>query len=78
MVKNSNRGAGGQKYKLLRVALHFHGVEWWGKTAALTGKVNRPVVVGINLVDHILQLGLRRVLTERSHNGTQLLRSDLS
>ena len=24
MVKNSNRGAGGQKYKSLRVALHFH------------------------------------------------------
>ena len=33
-------------------------------------KVDRAVTIGIDFVDHVLQLCLGRVLTERSHDGT--------
>lgn len=43
-----------------------------------TREVDGAVVVSIDLVDHILQLGLGGVLAERSHDGTELLGGDLS
>lgn len=43
-----------------------------------TREVNGAVVVGIDLVDHVLQLRLRGVLAERAHDGAQLLGGDLS
>lgn len=43
-----------------------------------TWEVDRAIVISVNLVDHVLQFGLGRVLAERSHDGTQLLSSDLS
>ncbi len=36
----------------------------------------RLITVGVNLVDHILELGLCRVLSERPHYGAQLLCGD--
>ena len=32
--------------------------------------------IGINLVDHVLELGLCRVLSQRPHDGAQLLGGD--
>lgn len=43
-----------------------------------TREVNGTVVVGIDLVDHVLQLRLGGVLAERAHDGAQLLGGDLS
>jgi hypothetical protein len=43
-----------------------------------TGKVNRAIVVGVNLVDHVLELGLAGVLAEGAHDGAQLLGGDLT
>ena len=43
-----------------------------------TWEINGTVVVSIDLVDHVLQLGLGRVLAKGSHDGAQLLASDLS
>jgi hypothetical protein len=43
-----------------------------------TGEVNGAVVVGIDLVDHVLELGLAGVLAERAHNGAQFLGGDLT
>ena len=40
------------------------------------GEVDRPVAVGVHLVDHVLQLGLGRVLSERAHHRSQFLRRD--
>ena len=37
------------------------------------GEVNGAVSIGVDLVDHVLQLGLRRVLAQRAHHGAQLL-----
>ena len=42
------------------------------------GEVNGTVAIGIDLIDHVLQLGLGGVLSERSHDGAQLLRGDRS
>jgi hypothetical protein len=39
------------------------------------GEVDRPVPVGVDLVDHVLQLRLRRVLAQRTHDGAELLGS---
>ena len=50
---------------------HFPG-------ASPTWEVNGAIVISVNLVDHILQLGLGRVLAKGSHDGAQLLGSDLS
>jgi len=46
--------------------------------AANTGEVDGAVVVGVNLVDHVLQLGLGGVLAQRAHDGSKLLGGDLS
>jgi len=43
-----------------------------------TWEVDSAVVISINLVDHVLQLGFGRVLAKGSHNGTQLFGGDLS
>merc|ERR1719391_1351150 len=37
------------------------------------GEVNRAVAIGIHLVDHVLQLGLCGVLSQGSHDSSQLL-----
>ena len=37
------------------------------------GEIDCPVTVGINLVDHILKFGLRRVLSQRSHHRSKFL-----
>lgn len=43
-----------------------------------TREVNGAIVVSVDLVDHILQLRLGRVLTQRSHDGAELLSGNLS
>ncbi len=43
-----------------------------------TAKVDGAVVVGIDLVDHVLELRLGRVLAERAHDGAELLGGDLA
>lgn len=43
-----------------------------------TGEVDGAVVVGVNLVDHVLQLRLGGVLSKRAHDGAKLLGGDLS
>lgn len=53
--------------RLLHLPRH-HGQE--------LGEVDGAVSVGVNLVDHVLQLGLRGVLPERAHDGAQLLGGD--
>ena len=47
------------------------------KALYLTKTQNKKkLTVGINLVDHVLQLGLRGVLSQRPHDGAQLLGGD--
>lgn len=43
-----------------------------------TREINSAVVVGINLVNHVLQLGLGRVLSQRAHDSAQFLGGDLA
>ena len=43
-----------------------------------TREVDGAIVVGVHLVDHILQLRLAWVLAEGSHNGAQFLGGDLA
>ena len=43
-----------------------------------TGEVDGAIVVGVHLVDHILQLRLAWVLAERAHNGAQFFGGDLA
>jgi hypothetical protein len=43
-----------------------------------TWEINRAIVVGVNFVDHVLQLRFGGILAERSHDSAQLLGSDLS
>jgi len=43
-----------------------------------TWEVDGAVVVGVDLVDHVLELRLGRVLAQRSHDGAELLGRDLS
>ena len=40
------------------------------------GEVDRAVSVGVDLVDHVLQLGLGRVLAEGAHDSAELLGGD--
>jgi hypothetical protein len=40
------------------------------------GKVDGAVAVGIDLVDHVLELGLGRVLAEGAHDSAKLLGGD--
>lgn len=60
----------------------FHLVSVWpgriGKVAQPTREINGAVVVGIDLVDHILKLRLRGVLAEGAHDGAELLGGDLA
>ncbi|RUS78963.1 hypothetical protein EGW08_013265, partial [Elysia chlorotica] len=37
---------------------------------------HRQLTISVNLVDHVLQLGLRRVLAQRAHHSSQLFRGD--
>lgn len=46
--------------------------------AADTREIDGAVVVGVNLIDHILQFRLGRVLAQRSHHRSQLFGGDLS
>jgi hypothetical protein len=75
---------------ILHLAGH-HGQEFyrlsmagfWGEGAdngggGHTGEVDGAVVVGVNLVDHVLQLRLGGVLSKRAHDGAKLLGGDLS
>ena len=43
-----------------------------------TREVNGAVVVGINLVDHVLKLRLAGVLAERAHHGAKFFGGDLT
>lgn len=43
-----------------------------------TREVDGAIVVGVHLVDHILQLRLAGVLAERAHDGAQFLGGDLA
>lgn len=45
------------------------------RTIART-EVNRSIAIGINFVDHVLQLSLGRVLPERAHDSSELLGGD--
>jgi len=54
---------------VLHLASH-HGQE--------LSEVDRAVTIGVDLIDHILQLSLGGVLTERSHHGTELLCGDVA
>lgn len=49
-----------------------------GRASERTREVNGAVVVGVDLVNHILQLGLGRVLTQGPHDRAELLGGDLS
>merc|ERR1712100_267667 len=40
------------------------------------GEIDGTVAVGVDLVDHVLELGLRGVLAEGPHDGAQLLGGD--
>lgn len=55
--------------RVLHLARH-HGQEF--------REVNGAVVVGVDLVDHVLQLGFRRVLAQRAHHGAELFGRDLA
>ena len=46
--------------------------------ALRTGKINGAIVVGVNLIDHVLKLRLGWVLTKRPHDCAQLLGGDLA
>jgi hypothetical protein len=43
-----------------------------------TREINGSVVISIDLIDHILQLGLGRVLAKRSHDRAEFFSCDLS
>lgn len=43
-----------------------------------TREIDGAVVVRINLIDHVLELGLGRILSQASHDGSQLLGCDLT
>jgi hypothetical protein len=42
------------------------------------GEVDGAVVVGVDLVDHVLQLAFARVLAEGAHHGAQFFGRDLA
>merc|ERR1719203_70710 len=39
-------------------------------------KIDGAIAIGVHLVDHVLQLGLRRILAQRPHDRAQLLGGD--
>ena len=43
-----------------------------------TREVNGAVVVGIDLVDHVLKLRLAGILAERAHHGAKFFGGDLT
>jgi hypothetical protein len=43
-----------------------------------TREVDCAIVVGINLIDHVLEFRLAGILAERAHDGSQLLGCDLT
>jgi len=43
-----------------------------------TRKVNGAVVIGINLVDHVLKLGFGGILAKGTHDGAEFFRGDLA
>jgi hypothetical protein len=43
-----------------------------------TWEVNGAIVVGVHLVDHVLQLRFGWVLTQRAHDGTEFFGCDLT
>ena len=49
---------------------------WQGR--GRTREVDGAVVVGIDLVDHVLELRLAGVLAERAHDSAELLGGDLT
>jgi hypothetical protein len=46
--------------------------------AVFTREIDHAVVVGVDLVDHVLELRLGGVLSQTPHHGPQLLGGDLS
>ncbi len=40
------------------------------------GEIDRAVAVGVDFIDHVLELSLRRILTQGAHDGAQLFRGD--
>ena len=61
---------------LLELLLGVGVLHLAGHEGAELGEVNGAVAVGVDLVDHVLQLGLGRVLAERAHDGAELLGGD--
>jgi hypothetical protein len=43
-----------------------------------TREIDGAIVVGVDLVDHVLELRFTRILAKRAHDSAQLLGSDLS
>jgi hypothetical protein len=43
-----------------------------------TWEVDCAIVVSVDLVDHVLEFGLRWILSKGSHDGTEFLGGDLS
>merc|ERR1719217_1112082 len=62
--------------RLLQLLLRVRVLHLARHEGAELREVNGAVAVGIDLVDHVLQLSLRRVLAERAHHGAQLLGGD--
>merc|ERR1719181_1347302 len=61
---------------LLELLLGVRVLHLAGHQGAELREVNGAVAVGIDLVDHVLQLRLGRVLAERAHDGAELLGGD--
>lgn len=57
------------RVRVLHLACH-HGEE--------LGKVDGAVAVRVDLVDHVLEFGLGRVLTEGAHDGAEFASGDLA
>ena len=60
------------------VRIAYHVTERFMSGRSHTREIDGAVVVSVNLIDHVLQLRLGRVLAQRAHNGTQLLGGDLA
>jgi len=61
---------------LLDLLLGVRVVHLAGHQGQELGEVDCTAAILVNLVDHVLELGLRGVLTEGAHDGAQLLRRD--
>lgn len=51
-------------------------VQTKGRSAELPVTLCLPLTIGVHLVDHVLQLGLCRVLAQRPHDGAELFGGD--